>query len=459
MAAHVAFFERLLVRPIEKRDDSQSGDESPHSKDVRWGIKEVRLSADHAFCLRWLFPRAKILFLIRNPYDAFRSYAARRDAGWKWFNRWPDRPLTVNEFARHWRILVEGFFARADELDALVVRYEELAAGNYNPIEDYLGFELSREAGAVRPHDGPAPVESIAKDDLAVLDEELNELAFSMGYENGGGREPTKPEPTARAVGNTRDQKSSWHGEQDTTAAMPDASAFGSPASTRSKCVVLVPVGGQVEPACERALTTLERRGYAVRRVRGYAAIDQGRNQMATDALADGFAETIWIDSDIEFDPDDVDRLRAHGLPICCAIYPKKGKRELACRVMPGTEKIVLGRAGGLIELLYAGTGLLHVRREAYQQIERQLSPPLCNTHWPRPMLPFFQPLVIEHPRGGQWYLAEDFSFCERAQQSGLKIMADTTIRLKHIGSYGYTWEDAGTDPQRFGTYHFHISD
>lgn len=43
--------------------------------------------------------------------------------------------------------------------------------------------------------------------------------------------------------------------------------------------------------------------------MRGYAAIDQCRNQMATDAFAQGFAETMWIDSDIAFSPDDVDRL------------------------------------------------------------------------------------------------------------------------------------------------------
>ena len=51
-------------------------------------------------------------------------------------------------------------------------------------------------------------------------------------------------------------------------------------------------VRGQVVPACEEGLAELERRGYTVRRVRGYSAIDQGRNQMATNAMADGFDET-----------------------------------------------------------------------------------------------------------------------------------------------------------------------
>ena len=112
----------------------------------------------------------------------------------------------------------------------------------------------------------------------------------------------------------------------------------GSPMDPR-RCVILVPFGTSIVPPCERALEELERRGYEVRRIGGYAAIDQGRNQMATDALIDGYEETLWIDSDIDFHPDAVDRLRSHGLPIACGIYPQKGRRALASHIMPGARK------------------------------------------------------------------------------------------------------------------------
>lgn len=52
-----------------------------------------------------------------------------------------------------------------------------------------------------------------------------------------------------------------------------------------SRCVILMPVGGAIEPRCEDGLRELERRGYPVWRVRGYSAIDAARNQMASDAL------------------------------------------------------------------------------------------------------------------------------------------------------------------------------
>jgi hypothetical protein len=227
--------------------------------------------------------------------------------------------------------------------------------------------------------------------------------------------------------------------------------------AARKRCVILVPVGTTVEPDCERSLAELESRGYAVRRVYGYAAIDQARSQMATDALADGFDELMWIDADIGFDPDAVDRLRARQLPIVCGIYPKKGQRALACNLLPDTEKVVFGEEGGLLEIAYAATGFLLTRREVYADVERALRLPTCNLRFKRPMVPYFLPLLVEDSEG-HWYLGEDFAFSERARRAGHKIIADTTIRLTHIGRYAYSWEDAGGQTARYDRYDFRVN-
>lgn len=201
----------------------------------------------------------------------------------------------------------------------------------------------------------------------------------------------------------------------------------------------------------------LEARGYVVRRVFGYAAIDQARSQMATDALADGFDELMWIDADIGFDPDAVDRLRAHGLPIACGIYPKKGQRALACNLLNDTDKVTFGKEGGLFEIAYAATGFLLTRRQVYADIERALRLPTCNQRFNRPIVPYFLPLLLEDGEG-HWYLGEDFAFSERARRAGHKVIADTTIRLTHIGRYGYSWEDAGGEPPRYAHYDFQVN-
>jgi hypothetical protein len=394
----------------------------------RWGLKEVRLTIDDARYLHWLFPRAKFLFLHRNPFDAWRSFVARRNLGWKWFYRWPDQPLTVELYGRLWREQVSGFVAGHDDVGGLLVRYDDLVAGRLDPIQDYLGFPLNWKALELNPSDaGPRQSADLSADEHDALLREVGDWAERLGYLE------TPPAPLG-------------------TTSLTVSAASAAP----SQCVVLVPYTTGIVPACEDGLKQLERRGYPVRRVRGYAAIDQGRNQMVTDALQSGFLETMWIDADIGFDPDAVDRLRAHNLPITCGIYPQKGKRALACHVLPGTPKLVFGNEGGLTEIQYAGTGFLHVRREVYETIQQQLHLPVCNRHFQRPMLPFFQPLIRDH-NGEQWYLAEDYAFCHRARHCGYRILADTTLRLSHYGDYGYTWEDAGLDRPRFGTFHYHL--
>lgn len=227
--------------------------------------------------------------------------------------------------------------------------------------------------------------------------------------------------------------------------------------SDASKCCVLVPIGTTIEPACENQLRNLEDAGYTVRRLWGCSPVDVARNTMATESLRSEFEETMWIDSDIEFSATDVDKIRAHGLPICAGIYAKKGARALACHLMPSTDEVRFGIGGGLLELQYAGAGFLHVRSEVYDAMVRIYSMTECNLGFGESFYPFFQPMVVESPFG-PWYLAEDFAFCHRAAVCGFRVFADTTIRLGHIGRYSYQWEDAGGILSRSSDYTFVVN-
>src|SRR5450759_5199347 len=109
-----------------------------------------------------------------------------------------------------------------------------------------------------------------------------------------------------------------------------------------SCCVLLVPSTHSIEPHCEFSLRQLEALGYVVRRLYGFSQIDVARNRLASEALADGFEELMWIDSDMAFEPQSVQRLRAHGLPIVCGLYPKKADKEWSSRLMPGEKSIVM---------------------------------------------------------------------------------------------------------------------
>jgi hypothetical protein len=209
--------------------------------------------------------------------------------------------------------------------------------------------------------------------------------------------------------------------------------------------IVLVPYLTHVEPACERGLRELERRGLTVRRYPSTAAVDRTRCEVATAALAEAFDELIWIDSDIAFEADDVERLRGHDLAVVGGLYAKKGATGFAAHFPAGTESIAVGVDGGVRPVRYIGMGFLCTQRRAYDDVQRAFSLPLCNTRFGAPAVPYFLPMVIadDAQPGGYWYLGEDYAFCERARQAGHEIHVDTTIRLGHVGTYHYGWEDA----------------
>jgi hypothetical protein len=186
-----------------------------------------------------------------------------------------------------------------------------------------------------------------------------------------------------------------------------------------------------------------------VRRVQGFSAIDYGRYVLACEALAKGFDELMWIDSDVVVHPDNVEMLRKDEQPIVCGIYAKKSRPEFACDFSPGTPKISFGPEGGLHEIRYAGFGFVHVRRTVFETIRYRLALPECNKRFGKAIYPFFLPMIVADEKGGSWYLPEDYAFCDRARQCRFKILTDTTIRFWHVGSYGYTWEDVSAKKSR----------
>ncbi|MBK6472931.1 MAG: sulfotransferase [Betaproteobacteria bacterium] len=150
----------------------------------RWGIKEVRLTSDHALFLRWLYPRAKFLLLYRDPLEAYRSYSA---FGRSWYDTFPDRPVfTPTQFGRHWRQLMEGYRRDAAELGALLVKYEDLVSGGISTatLDAYLGIAIdpgviSRKVGSSEKGGKKVSVNRLER---YLLQRAVGQVARELGY-------------------------------------------------------------------------------------------------------------------------------------------------------------------------------------------------------------------------------------------------------------------------------------
>jgi hypothetical protein len=208
-----------------------------------------------------------------------------------------------------------------------------------------------------------------------------------------------------------------------------------------ARCLVIVPYRDPILPACEDGLRALEARGYTVWRDGRPDPIDHKRSRLATRAIA-SFDELLWIDSDIAFAPDDVDRLRAHGLPFIGGLYARRNQRELCYRPLEDATQMAFGQGAAPVEVHSVATGFLLTHRRVYEAIAAALELPVCGASSGEPVVPYFMPMIVRDPDLGDGYLSEDYAFCERARQAGCTVMLDPSIRLGHVGGYGFGWED-----------------
>lgn len=168
-AAHLAYLETLFAEPAQAMGRS------------RWGLKEVRLGADHVRYLRWLYPEAKFVFLIRNPMDAYNSYRGRLT----WFTQWPDKVVaTPFRFGAHWRRLSRDFLELQSRQVGLLVHYESLGENaTVSMLADYLGWRVPRPEEMSRLKGWEAgPNGSVGGVEKSMLLRGTGKLASDLGY-------------------------------------------------------------------------------------------------------------------------------------------------------------------------------------------------------------------------------------------------------------------------------------
>ena len=131
---------------LRKLFDGWLGDPARKGGWVRWGFKEVRLGAQEAILLHWLYPKAKFVLLSRNPYDCYRSLS---DSGWHhiYHSRPNIRVDSAAGIARHWNRIATSWSQLPDGFPVFRLRYEDLIAGriDFRELESWLGVKLHED--------------------------------------------------------------------------------------------------------------------------------------------------------------------------------------------------------------------------------------------------------------------------------------------------------------------------
>lgn len=176
----------------------------------------------------------------------------------------------------------------------------------------------------------------------------------------------------------------------------------------------------------------------------GDSLVNRARNNCVEAFLRGAHTHLVFIDTDIEFTPEDVDKLAEHlkEHTIVSGLYPKKqDKLEWVINTLEHVDLDSL--EDPLIEIKYAGTGFLAIAREVFTDIAA--GPARDLWYWTdngmgdrRQQIDYFPVGVKKYPDGNRRFLSEDWFFCDMAREAGHKIMCDTSIRTKHIGKKTY---------------------
>lgn len=150
----------------------------------RWGIKEVRFDIEHAMYLKWLYPKARFIFLYRNPLDAYQSYSRY---GRDWYNTYPDQTVfTPKAFGEHWRTLLEGFLLYFKEVNGVMIKYEDLISGgvDFKKIEKHLDIVIDQSLlkTKVGSSDRGGKKVRISRFEKYILRRAVSPLAGELGY-------------------------------------------------------------------------------------------------------------------------------------------------------------------------------------------------------------------------------------------------------------------------------------
>lgn len=147
------------------------------------------------------------------------------------------------------------------------------------------------------------------------------------------------------------------------------------------------------------------------------------RNQMAAAFLEKACEAVLFVDCDMLFPPNALDRLLAHDLDIVGADYRRRaapyGKIGWPLKDVPEPES-------GLVERVALGLGLLLIRRRVFDGLSQ----------------PWFARIYSGETEANKGCMTEDYFFCLKAREAGFKVWCDLdlTRETMHLGMQPVPW-------------------
>lgn len=206
------------------------------------------------------------------------------------------------------------------------------------------------------------------------------------------------------------------------------------------KTLIAIPCMDTVYTDFFSSLLKLEPVGEIEYKIVSGTLIYDARNQIVQYAVESDCDQVLWLDSDMVFEPDLLQRLNddvAEGRDFVTGLYfsrrrPIRPTIFQECTIMEIEDGKKLPLAAhyhmyprdDIFEIAACGFGSVLTTKKLLQEVTRQFG-----------QMPFAPALGF----------GEDLSFCMRVQQAGLKMYCDSRVKLGHISrtpirEENYTW-------------------
>jgi len=168
--------------------------------------------------------------------------------------------------------------------------------------------------------------------------------------------------------------------------------------------------------------------------------IHQARNYLTSVFLDSDFTHLLFIDSDVEFEPEAILRMLVARKDVICSPYRVKSMDVNQKIYTVELKKDARMEASDLIEITAGPTGIMLIHRDVFKKIiEKFPELKIKNSVFPKPgpdhqyYYNFFDFTFEDGYSAG-----EDVSFCKLVQKTGFKLYANTASFTKHHGSYAW---------------------
>jgi len=170
--------------------------------------------------------------------------------------------------------------------------------------------------------------------------------------------------------------------------------------------------------------------------------VSYGRNVLTALFLESGFDYQLFVDADLEFEPDVVGRMILAKKDAICVPYRKKTQDQvLKFSIEFNDPTNIEVDEKGIVELKMGPAGLTLIHRSVYEKLikdnpdlkikQKEIISEKANSY-------FYNFWDTSFGKDGTWW-GEDVNFCNLIKKSGFKFYGVVDGQTTHHGSFGWT--------------------